>query len=240
MIIDIKKLTKTFIDGDRKLNVLKDINLQIEKGSIVTIKGPSGSGKSTLLSIIGTLDSADSGDISINGKNIRDKLNIDQLRNKNIGFVFQFHNLISELTLEENVCLPKMIANELVDKNEINELFEYFNLENRMNSFPNDLSGGEKQRLSIARAMMKNSSIILLDEATSALDSETENKIQEALKILTKNKTTIVIAHRLSTILNSDNIYVIDAGKVIESGSHETLIDKSELYKSFYEKQIQK
>ena len=117
MIIDIKKLTKTFIDGDRKLNVLKDINLQIEKGSIVTIKGPSGSGKSTLLSIIGTLDSADSGDISINGKNIRDKLNIDQLRNKNIGFVFQFHNLISELTLEENVCLPKMIANELIDKN---------------------------------------------------------------------------------------------------------------------------
>ena len=87
---------------------------------------------------------------------------------------------------------------------------------------------------------MKNSSIILLDEATSALDSETENKIQEALKILTKNKTTIVIAHRLSTILNSDNIYVIDSGKVIESGRHETLIDKSELYKSFYEKQIQK
>ena len=126
MIIDIKKLTKTFIDGDRKLNVLKDINLQIEKGSIVTIKGPSGSGKSTLLSIIGTLDSADSGDILINGKNIRDELNIDQLRNKNIGFVFQFHNLISELTLEENVCLPKMIANELIDKNEINELFEYF------------------------------------------------------------------------------------------------------------------
>ena len=102
------------------------------------------------------------------------------------------------------------------------------------------LSGGEKQRLSIARAMMKNSSIILLDEATSALDSETENKIQEALKILTENKTTIVIAHRLSTILNSDNIYVIDSGKVIESGKHETLIDKSELYKSFYEKQIQK
>ena len=103
MIIDIKQLTKTFIDGNKKLNVLKDINLQIEEGSIVTIKGPSGSGKSTLLSIIGTLDSADSGEFSINGKKIQDELNIDKLRNKSIGFVFQFHNLIAELTLEENV-----------------------------------------------------------------------------------------------------------------------------------------
>ena len=102
------------------------------------------------------------------------------------------------------------------------------------------LSGGEKQRLSIARAMLKKSSIILLDEATSSLDSETEFKIQEALKILTKNKTTIVIAHRLSTILNSNNIYVIDSGKVIDDGKHEELMKKSDLYQKFYEKQIQK
>ena len=102
------------------------------------------------------------------------------------------------------------------------------------------LSGGEKQRLSIARAMLKKSSIILLDEATSALDTETERKIQEALKILTKDKTTIVIAHRLSTILSSNNIYVINSGEVIESGKHQELLNKSELYKKFYEKQIQK
>ena len=102
------------------------------------------------------------------------------------------------------------------------------------------LSGGEKQRIAIARAMMKKSSIILLDEATSSLDSETETKIQEALKILTKNKTTIVIAHRLSTILNSNKIYVIDSGKVVDSGKHEDLMSNSKLYKNFYEKQIQK
>ena len=102
------------------------------------------------------------------------------------------------------------------------------------------LSGGEKQRLSIARAMIKKSSIILLDEATSSLDAETEAKIQEALSILTKNKTTIVIAHRLSTILNSNNIYVINSGKVIDSGHHTELMSKSDIYKNFYEKQIQK
>ena len=102
------------------------------------------------------------------------------------------------------------------------------------------LSGGEKQRISIARALMKKSPIILLDEATSSLDSETESKIQEAIKILTKNKTTIVIAHRLSTILKSNNIYVIDSGKVVDSGNHEQLMKKSKLYKNFYEKQIQK
>ena len=203
MIIDIKKLTKTFIDGDRKLNVLKDINLQIEKGSIVTIKGPSGSGKSTLLSIIGTLDSADSGDILINGKNIRDELNIDQLRNKNIGFVFQFHNLISELTLEENVCLPKMIANELVDKNEINELFEYFNLENRMNSFPNDLSGGEKQRVAVMRAIINNPSVVIADEPTGNLDQDNAQKITSLFqKLNTEKNLTIIIATHDESVFN--------------------------------------
>ena len=102
------------------------------------------------------------------------------------------------------------------------------------------LSGGEKQRISIARAMMKKSSIILLDEATSSLDSEIESKIQEALSILTKNRTTIVIAHRLSTILNSNNIFVIDSGNVVASGKHDELLQNSKLYKNFYEKQLQK
>ena len=161
MIVDIKKLTKTFSDGSRKLHVLKDINLQIDEGSIITIKGPSGSGKSTLLSIIGTLDNADSGELLINGISIQENTNIDKLRNKSIGFVFQFHNLISELTLEENVSLPKMIAKEQLDKDELIKLFEYFDLKDRMNSFPNDLSGGEKQRVAVMRAVVNNPSIII-------------------------------------------------------------------------------
>jgi len=203
MIIDIKQLTKTFIDGDKRLNVLKDINLEIEEGSIVTIKGPSGSGKSTLLSIIGTLDNADSGKIFINGQNIKDQLNIDKLRNKNIGFVFQFHNLISELTLKENVCLPKMIANDLINKNEINELFEYFNLKDRMNSFPNDLSGGEKQRVAVMRAIINNPSIIIADEPTGNLDQENALKMISLFqKLNTEKNLTIVIATHDENVFN--------------------------------------
>ena len=195
MIVDIKKLTKTFSDGSKKLHVLKDINLQIDKGSIITIKGPSGSGKSTLLSIIGTLDNADSGELLIDGMSIQDNTNIDKLRNKSIGFVFQFHNLISELTLEENVSLPKMIAKEQLGKKELIELFEYFDLKDRMNSFPNDLSGGEKQRVAVMRAIINNPSIIIADEPTGNLDKENALKMMSLFqKLNTEKKLTIIVA----------------------------------------------
>ena len=203
MIVDIKKLTKTFSDGSRKLHVLKDINLQIDKGSIITIKGPSGSGKSTLLSIIGTLDNADSGELLINGISIQENTNIDKLRNKSIGFVFQFHNLISELTLEENVSLPKMIAKEQLGKKELIELFEYFDLKDRMNSFPNDLSGGEKQRVAVMRAIVNNPSIIIADEPTGNLDKENALKIMSLFqKLNTEKKLTIIIATHDEDVFN--------------------------------------
>ena len=203
MIVDIKKLTKTFSDGSRKLHVLKDINLQIDEGSIITIKGPSGSGKSTLLSIIGTLDNADSGELLINGISIKENTNIDKLRNKSIGFVFQFHNLISELTLEENVSLPKMIAKEQWDKDELIELFEYFDLKDRMNSFPNDLSGGEKQRVAVMRAVINNPSIIIADEPTGNLDKENALKMMSLFqKLNTEKKLTIIVATHDENVFN--------------------------------------
>ena len=203
MIVDIKKLTKTFSDGSRKLHVLKDISLQIDEGSIITIKGPSGSGKSTLLSIIGTLDNADSGELLINGISIQENTNIDKLRNKSIGFVFQFHNLISELTLEENVSLPKMIAKEQLGKKELIELFEYFDLKDRMNSFPNDLSGGEKQRVAVMRAVINNPSIIIADEPTGNLDKENALKMMSLFqKLNTEKKLTIIIATHDEDVFN--------------------------------------
>ncbi len=203
MIVDIKKLTKTFSDGSKKLHVLKDIDLQIDKGSIITIKGPSGSGKSTLLSIIGTLDNADSGELLIDGMSIEDNTNIDMLRNKSIGFVFQFHNLISELTLEENVSLPKMIAKEQLGKKELIELFEYFDLKDRMNSFPNDLSGGEKQRVAVMRAIINNPSIIIADEPTGNLDKKNAFKIMSLFqKLNTERKLTIIVATHDEDVFN--------------------------------------
>lgn len=203
MIVDIKKLTKTFSDGSRKLHVLKDINLQIDEESIITIKGPSGSGKSTLLSIIGTLDNSDSGELLINGISIQENTNIDKLRNKSIGFVFQFHNLISELTLEENVSLPKMIAKEQWDKDELIDLFEYFDLKDRMNSFPNDLSGGEKQRVAVMRAVINNPSIIIADEPTGNLDKENALKMISLFeKLNTEKKLTIIIATHDEDVFN--------------------------------------
>ena len=203
MIVDIKKLTKTFLDGRNKLHVLKDINLQIDKGNIITIKGPSGSGKSTLLSIIGTLDNADSGELLINGISIQDNTNFDKLRNKSIGFVFQFHNLISELTLEENVSLPKMIAKEQLDKKELIELFEYFDLKDRMNSFPNDLSGGEKQRVAVMLAIINNPSIIIADEPTGNLDKENALKMMSLFqKLNTEKKLTIIVATHDENVFN--------------------------------------
>ena len=172
-------------------------------------------------------------------------MKIESLRN-NISLVSQETTLFDD-TIKNNIKYANIDASdeEIFQAAKLSYCDEFINLlpkkyDTLIGENGVRLSGGEKQRLSIARAMMKKSSIILLDEATSSLDSETESKIQNALSILTKNKTTIVIAHRLSTILNSNNIYVIDSGNMVASGSHEELIENSELYKNFYEKQIQK
>ncbi len=224
--------------------VLNLINLEFEGGKMTSLVGHSGSGKSTIMNLIPRFYDLQSGDIIIDDQSIY-KATIKSIRDQ-ISMVSQETTLFDD-TVKNNIKYAKEDATdeEIYRVAKLSFCDEFIdNLPNKYETLIGEngvrLSGGEKQRLSIARAMMKKSSIILLDEATSSLDSETETKIQEALKILTKNKTTIVIAHRLSTILNSNNIYVIDSGKVVESGKHEDLMNKSDLYKSFYEKQIQK
>ena len=223
---------------------LYSINLKFEGGKMTSLVGHSGAGKSTILNLIPRFYDADSGDIFIDEQSIY-KSTIGSIR-KEISLVSQETTLFDD-TIKNNIKYANMNATdeEVYEVAKLSFCQEFINnLPDKYDTFIGEngvrLSGGEKQRLSIARAMMKKSSIILLDEATSSLDSETEFKIQEALKILTKNKTTIVIAHRLSTILNSNNIYVIDSGKIVDNGQHTDLIEKSSLYKSFYEKQIQK
>ena len=223
---------------------LQSINLKFEGGKMTSLVGHSGSGKSTILNLIPRFYDAKSGDIIIDDQSIYSST-IESLRSE-ISMVSQETTLFDD-TIKNNIKYGRQEATdeEVFKVAKLSYCDEFINnLPNKFDTLIGEngvrLSGGEKQRLSIARAMMKKSSIILLDEATSSLDSETESKIQDALQILTKNKTTIVIAHRLSTILNSNNIYVIDKGKIIANGSHKTLMAKSELYKNFYEKQIQK
>ena len=233
-----------FSYNEEENKVLDHLNLEFEGGEMTSLVGHSGSGKSTILNLIPRFYDIDKGDILIDNQSIY-KTKIRSLRN-NISLVSQETTLFDD-TIKNNIKYAKDDATD----EEIKEVAKLSHCDEFIDLLPYKydtiigengirLSGGEKQRISIARAMMKKSSIILLDEATSSLDSETESKIQKALNILTKNKTTIVIAHRLSTILNSNKIYVIDAGKIVANGKHEELIKNSELYKNFYEKQIQK
>jgi len=214
MIIKVKNLIKNFLDGKKTLNVLNNISFDVKEGEIVTIKGPSGSGKSTLLSILGTLDHADSGEIFINNQSLSEVIDLNRLRNLNIGFVFQFHNLIPELSLEENVCMPKMISKEKIDKHKIKELFKIFELEDRMKSFPNDLSGGEKQRVAVMRAIVNNPSIVIADEPTGNLDKENAIKMIALFKKLnTKNNLTFIIATHDEEIFDiGHSQYILDGG----------------------------
>jgi subfamily B ATP-binding cassette protein MsbA len=240
--IEFKNVNFSYEKKDE--NVLKNINLIFSGRKMTSLVGHSGSGKSTILNLIPRFYDVQSGDITIDNQSIYDT-KLRSLR-KMISLVSQETTLFDD-TIKNNI---KYAVDHASDEDVIEAAKKSY-CEEFINNLPDKyetiigengvrLSGGEKQRISIARAMMKKSPIILLDEATSSLDAETESKIQNALRILTENKTTIVIAHRLSTILNSNKIYVIDSGKIIDSGKHDELLHKSDTYKNFYEKQIQK
>jgi len=231
-------------DKERTNNTLNSVNIKMIGGKMTSIVGHSGAGKSTILNLIPRFYDLISGDIQIDNQSIYN-CTIKSLR-KNISLVSQDTTLFDD-TIRNNIAYANLDASQ----KEIEEAAKHSYASEFIEKLPNRyetiigengtrLSGGEKQRLSIARAMLKKSQIILLDEATSSLDAETENKIQDAINFLTKDRTTIVIAHRLSTILNSDKIYVIDAGKVVGEGTHDQLLLGSTVYKNFYEKQIKK
>ena len=242
--INFENVFFKYSDDIAEENVLKGVSLEIKGGKMSALVGISGSGKSTILNLIPRFYNIHSGDIKIDNQSIYDS-KINSLRKK-ISLVSQDTTLFDD-TIRNNIGYANLDAT----LDEIKEAAKLSSCEEFINELPNKydtiigengirLSGGEKQRISIARAMLKKSPIILLDEATSSLDSETEEKIQNAINILTKNKTTVVIAHRLSTILNSNKIFVVENGKIIASGRHEELLDISKQYKSFYEKQIKK
>ena len=225
-------------------NVLDSINLKIIGGKMNALVGHSGAGKSTILNLIPRFFNCTDGNILIDNQSIN-KLKIESLR-KHISLVSQDTTLFDD-TIRNNISYSKPDATdeEIIEASKNSFSHDFIDklpkkYETQIGENGVKLSGGEKQRLSIARAILKKTSIILLDEATSSLDSETENKIQQGLSFLTKNKTTIVIAHRLSTILNSEKIFVIDKGQLISEGTHSNLLETSSVYKNFYEKQLRR
>ena len=238
---DIKFNNVNYSYDENKI-ILKNINIEIEGGKMNAFVGLSGAGKSTLLNLIPRIYDKSSGDITIDNQSIYE-VNLASLRNQ-ISIVDQNTTLFDD-TIFNNIIYAKPDATqeEVFEASRLSMSEDFIKkLDKGFNTLVGEngirLSGGEKQRISIARAFLRKSKIILLDEPTSSLDSETEDKIQLALKKLTENKTTIVIAHRLSTIQNSNKIFVIDNGKVVSIGTHKELLNNSNIYNNFYNKQI--
>ena len=241
---NIEFVNVQFKYNDEEKEILKSVNLKLNGGRMSSLVGHSGAGKSTILNLIPRFYDAVSGDILIDGNSIYDS-SITSLRS-NISLVSQDITLFDD-TVKNNIAyaIDEAKDEEILEAAKLSFCDEFIKqMPNGINTLIGEngvrLSGGEKQRLSIARAMLKKSKIILLDEATSSLDADTESKIQEALNYLTKDRTTLVIAHRLSTIMNSNKIFVVDHGNIVAEGNHDDLIKTSSIYKNFYEKQLRK
>lgn len=219
-LISLKDITKSYLFDKEHYQVLKGINLEIKQGEFLSIVGPSGSGKSTLLKIMGLLDTPTSGSIKI------DKMDCSQigenkqtvLRRDFIGFIFQSYNLLPDFTALENVVLPQNIMGISTKKAiaRAKKLFDELNIENKLHSYPNQLSGGEQQRIAIARSLINKPKLILADEPTGNLDTENKNNIAKILEKISKEHkiTTVVVTHDMNIAKNADKIYCLNDGKL--------------------------
>lgn len=216
-MIKAENITKSF--GD--LQVLKGINIEIKKGEIVSIVGASGAGKTTFLQILGTLDKPDSGRIIFNNIDVHglNEKPLSRFRNQNIGFVFQFHHLLPEFTALENVCIPAFVARVPKNKAEsrANEILTFLKLENRLDHKPNELSGGEQQRVAVARALVNDPEVILADEPSGNLDTQNKKELHELFFTLREkyNQTFVIVTHDLNLAKMADRILTIKDGKII-------------------------
>lgn len=228
--IEFKDVVKTYGSEENKQYAVNHVNFQIDEGELVVILGQSGAGKSTVLNMLGGMDSPTSGQITIAGSEIS-KMNDNQLsdyRATNIGFIFQFYNLIASMTAYENVALTKDIVKDALDPD---EMLREVGLENKKNKFPTQMSGGEQQRVSIARALSMNPKFILGDEPTGALDSETGREVMMLIQRMCreKGKTTILVTHNENIAKCADKIIRMKNGKIIEIVKNENPTDAKEV-----------
>ncbi|MGN1324131.1 MAG: ABC transporter ATP-binding protein [Bacilli bacterium] len=218
-ILKVENLTKIYGKGNTKVTALDNVTFSVEKGEFVAIVGASGSGKSTLLHILGGVDRPTSGKVIVDKEDVYklNEANLAIFRRRQVGLIYQFYNLIPILNIEENITLPILLDGRKVDKEYLNELINILGLEKRLNHLPNELSGGEQQRVSIGRALMNRPAILLADEPTGNLDSKSSKEIVELLKLSNKkyNQTIIMITHDNSLALNADRIITIKDGRII-------------------------
>ena len=218
-ILKVENLCKQYGKGENKVTALDNVSFTVNKGEFVAIVGASGSGKSTLLHLIGGVDRPTSGKVFIDGKDIY-KFNDDELaifRRRQVGLIYQFYNLIPILNVKENITLPILLDGKKVDEVYLNELVDTLGLSKRVNHLPNELSGGEQQRVSIGRALMNRPSILLADEPTGNLDSKNSKEIVDLLRLSNKKykQTIIMITHDQGLALNADRIITIKDGKIV-------------------------
>ena len=223
MILNAKNLSKSYRNGAKELSVFNNLSLEVERGDLITIMGPSGAGKSTLLNILGTLDRSDSGTLILDNQNI-DTLNNNQLahlRNSLLGFVFQFHHLLPEFTAFENVLIPNQIAGKKDNIQKAEELLNYIGLIDRKDHYPFQLSGGERLRVAVVRALMNETKLVLADEPTGNLDLENANRLIGLFqKINTDFKQTLVITTHNSEVASIGNKrYYLEKGTLSELDS---------------------
>lgn len=213
-IIALQKIVKTYDTGLVKFNVLDGVDLSIKKGEFVVILGPSGAGKSTLLNLIGGMDIPTSGSICVDGQELSKytENQLSEYRAQNVGFIFQFYNILPTLTVKENVALIQDIAPQAQDAEKV---LEQVGLKAHMHQFPNQLSGGEQQRVSIARAIAKNPKLLLCDEPTGALDSKTGTDILKLLKA--QEETVVIVTHNALIADIADRIIRLKNGRIIEN-----------------------
>ncbi len=215
-------VAKNIIKSYQQLQVLKGVSLEIEKGEVVSIVGKSGAGKSTLLHILGTLDNPERGTVCINGKEVTslNKKELAHFRNTNIGFVFQFHHLLPEFTALENVCIPAYIAkkNTQEAQKRATELLDYLGLKDRIAHKPTELSGGEQQRVAVARALMNSPAVVFADEPTGNLDTASSNELHQLFLQLKRDfqQTFVIVTHNESLASLSDRRLVMADGWIVE------------------------
>ena len=242
--LEVKNVKKVYTTrfGTNKVEALKNVNFTAEKGEYLAIMGESGSGKTTLLNVLASIDKASSGKIILNGKEmdtIKDK-ELAQFRREHLGFVFQDFNLLDSFTLGENICLPLVLAGKKYPQIEpqLLEVARKVNITELLGKYPYEVSGGQKQRLLITRALAKHPQILVLDDSSSALDYATDARLRRAIQENYGDLTSIIVAQRISSIYRADKIIVLEDGEMIGYGTHKNLMESCEVYREISQSQM--